>query len=67
MRVKIVDTGGTLAAHVRTLALELVDSSIFNVVLGLGCLGVRVTRLLCLQFGLLEGVHALDLVDGLST
>ena len=66
LRVKIVHTGGTLAAHVRTLALELVDSSIFNVVLGLGGLGIRVTRLLCLQFGLLEGVHALDLVDGLS-
>ena len=67
MRIKIIDTGGTLSAHVRTLALELVDSSILDVVLGLGYLGVRVTWLLGLQFGLLEGVHAFDLVDSLSS
>jgi hypothetical protein len=67
LRVKIIHTGGTLAAHIGTLALEFVYSSIFNVVLGLGCLGIRVTRLLGLQFGLLEGVHALDLVDSLSS
>ena len=65
LRVKIIHSGGTLSTHVRALALELVDSSILNVVLGLGCLDIRVTRLLGLQFCLLEGVHALDLVDSL--
>ena len=67
LRVEIIHTGGTLSAHIRTLALKLVDSRILNVVLGLGYLGIRVTRLLGLQFGLLEGVHALDLVDSLSS
>ena len=65
LRVKIIDSGGTLSTHVRALALELVDSSILNVVLGLGCLDIRVTRLLGLQFCLLERIHALDLVDSL--